>query len=486
MTKITSKNINKDLKNVKFVITGELSHLADEIEKKLKKNKNAYPFNKLIKCNVGNPLAYKNQKPFTYIREVLSILLNPKILKNINFNPDIVKMSHKYLKLFNIGQYSESNGFPSILQDVCNFIEKRDGYKCSSDNIIMTNGISEAMNIFFTAIRGNVVFLSVPTYALYSSYCQLFNIDIIKYGYQQEYQVVSIKELEEKNSNIKSDKSKIMVVVNPGNPSGQILTIKSMKEILLFCLKNKICLVADEVYQDNIYVNIEFISFRKLAKEMGIIDKGLQLVSFNSVSKGFTKEGGLRGGYMELLGFDDSTKKLIKKYASLYVCPNTVGQVALSLKLSPPKKGDASYLQYIKERNQSFNSYKRRGKMLVNGLNKIKNIKCPSIQSSLYVYPEIYFNNYIVNYAYSKGMHPDEFYCVELLQKTGILILPGNGFFERKNTYHLRLTILISEQEIREILKLMKEFNIHFFKKYKGESIKKTKKKRHIINQSYF
>ena len=51
-----------------------------------------YPFNRIIKCNIGNPLAYKNQKPLTYIREVLSILLNPKILKNIKFNSDIVKM----------------------------------------------------------------------------------------------------------------------------------------------------------------------------------------------------------------------------------------------------------------------------------------------------------------------------------------------------------------------------------------------------------
>lgn len=57
MTKVTSKNINISLKSVKFVITGKLSHLADEIENKLKNSKVIYPFNKIIRCNIGNPLS---------------------------------------------------------------------------------------------------------------------------------------------------------------------------------------------------------------------------------------------------------------------------------------------------------------------------------------------------------------------------------------------------------------------------------------------
>jgi alanine transaminase len=109
--------------------------------------------------------------------------------------------------------------------------------------------------------------------------------------------------------------------------------------------------MADEVYQENVYAEgKEFLSFRKVAREMGVLegdDSGLQLVSFHSVSKGFLGECGLRGGYVELLGIDPAVKAEIYKLASISLCSNVVGQVCVGLMVQPPKQGEQSFGQYV-------------------------------------------------------------------------------------------------------------------------------------------
>ena len=70
-----------------------------------------------------------------------------------------------------------------------------------------------------------------------------------------------------------------------------------MQDCIRFCIKHKIVLMADEVYQDNIYVDTaKFVSFRKVALDMGEEAAALQLISFHSISKGFFGECGRRGG----------------------------------------------------------------------------------------------------------------------------------------------------------------------------------------------
>jgi aspartate/methionine/tyrosine aminotransferase len=82
-----------------------------------------------------------------------------------------------------------------------------------------------------------------------------------------------------------------MVVINPGNPTGQCLNEENMKDIIKFIHKNKLLLMADEVYQENVYAeNSRFTSFRKVLLSMGPEYEDAQLISFNSISKGFFGE----------------------------------------------------------------------------------------------------------------------------------------------------------------------------------------------------
>ena len=68
------------------------------------------------------------------------------------------------------------------------------------------------------------------------------------------------------------------------------------------------------------------------------------------MSKGFVGECGRRGGYADLLGFDDGVLALLYKLASISLCSNVEGQLMVGLMTNPPRPGDASYARYAEER----------------------------------------------------------------------------------------------------------------------------------------
>lgn len=78
------------------------------------------------------------------------------------------------------------------------------------------------------------------------------------------------------------------VLINPGNPTGQVLSRETMHDIVKFCARENLVLLADEVYQDNVYDdNAEFVSAKRAAYETGLLDDdAIELVSFHSTSKG--------------------------------------------------------------------------------------------------------------------------------------------------------------------------------------------------------
>lgn len=80
-----------------------------------------------------------------------------------------------------------------------------------------------------------------------------------------------------------------------------------MVQLIRFCYDNDILLVADEVYQDNIFFSYQpFLSFRQVLLEQEYPYNQTQLFSINSISKGTAGECGLRAGYAEHLNFDQN------------------------------------------------------------------------------------------------------------------------------------------------------------------------------------
>eukprot|EP01033_Poteriospumella_lacustris_P002477 gene2477-1808_t len=188
------------------------------------------------------------------------------------------------------------------------------------------------------------------------------------------------------------------------------------------------------------------------------------------VSKGAYGECGLRGGYMELLNFDDKVIGEIYKVASINLCPNVPGQVALGLMVNPPRIGDPSFELYKEEKASLIESLKRRAIRITNAFNSLEGVLCQPTDGAMYSFPRITLPPAAVNAARERGKAPDVLYCLELLEETGLSCVPGSGFRQLPGTFHLRTTILPPEDLFDKIIEKFSTFHNGFLRRYSGSS----------------
>lgn len=140
----------------------------------------------------------------------------------------------------------------------------------------------------------DTVLAPIPQYPLYSACIRLIGSTLAGYYLDEDNAwAVDIKSLENvyKEYFNKGHRMKAMVVINPGNPTGNILTEQNIEEIIKFCYEHKLVILADEVYQNNIYSETKkFHSFKKVLNKLPYPYNKTILFSFNSVSKGYFGE----------------------------------------------------------------------------------------------------------------------------------------------------------------------------------------------------
>jgi len=231
-------------------------------------------------------------------------------------------------------------------------------------------------------------------------------------------------------------------------------------------------ILADEVYQQNIYKEgKEFNSVRKVLHQMGPpYAEEVELISLNSVSKGILGECGLRGAYMETHNLSNRAQQIFDKLKSIELCSNTPGQIAVNLMVDPPQIGreSAACLDlYNEEASEIFNGMKERAKLLTNAFNEMRQITCTDIEGAMYGFPRVHFSQKFIDEALKQGKQPDSIYCLEMVDKTGIMTVPGCGFGQQKGTYHFRITNLVNPtSHMEQVLERLKRFNDEFHAKH--------------------
>ncbi|CAL8994126.1 unnamed protein product [Prunus brigantina] len=449
---------------------GELYLRASELQKEGKK---------IIFTNVGNPHAL-GQKPLTFPRQVVALCQAPFLLDDPNvgliFPADAISKAKHYLSITTggLGAYSDSRGIPGVRKEVAEFIERRDGYPSDPELIYLTDGASKGvMQILNTIIRGegDGVLVPVPQYPLYSAAISLFGGSLVPY-YLEETANWGL-DLNNLRQSVAQARSKgitvrAMVIINPGNPTGQCLSEANLREILNFCFHEGLVLLGDEVYQQNIYQDERpFISARKVLMGMGLpISKEVQLVSFHTVSKGYWGECGQRGGYFEMTNIPPQTVDEIYKVASIALSPNVPAQIFMGLMVNPPKPGDISYEQFVRESKGILESLRRRARIMTDGFNNCRNVVCNFTEGAMYSFPQIRLPPRAIEAAKRAGKVADVFYCLKLLEATGISTVPGSGFGQKEGVFHLRTTILPAEEDMPAIMDSFKKFNDEFMEQY--------------------
>ena len=260
-------------------------------------------------------------------------------------------------------------------------------------------------------------------------------------------------------------KPKALVVINPGNPTGAILDKKTMVELVQLCEEHSLVLLADEVYQANLHRpdTHPFHSFKQVVREL---QSPVALFSFHSISKGVKGECGRRGGYFECTNISDEVRALLYKMASVTLCPPLSGQIGVDSLVRPPKPGSPSYPLYLEETDAIHAALRHRTQLMASRLNALPGVSCVDSPGALYLYPKIELPDKAVEEAGRQGKSPDTLYALELLDATGICVVPGSGFGQKDGEHHYRLTCLCPGVE--EYVSALETFHKKFVEKYGG------------------
>nr|AIT69938.1 alanine transaminase [Eucheuma denticulatum] len=480
--------INRHLQHMEYAVRGELVLRAEELAKKLKLAQQpaaALPFDHVTYCNIGNPQSV-GQPPITFVRQALAAAVCPSLIgagppeqsaSKGMFPPDVEERVKQVLEASHgVGAYSDSRGLEVVRARVADAIRERDGgIACDPEHVFLTNGASDAVKTMLGLIvrgTGDGVMIPIPQYPLYSaSMTSMRGVQVGYYLDEDKGWSLSMAELQERLEEARGQGVDVraIVIINPGNPTGQVLTRQNMEGVIRFCEREGLVILADEVYQQNVYVTDKpFISFKKVVTEM---HSKVELASFHSVSKGVMGECGLRGGYMEVVNMHQDVIELIYKVLSVSLCSNVIGQLAVDLMMTPPKPGEPSYELYNAEVTAIFESLRRKALALSEGLNSFEGVSCNPSEGAMYLFPRITIPEAAKVAASERGMaSPDVLYCVELLEQTGICVVPGSGFGQKEGTYHFRTTFLPPEDQISDVIEKMRTFHSNFMKKYSANS----------------
>ncbi|XP_004959833.2 alanine aminotransferase 2 [Setaria italica] len=477
---VSLDTINPKVLKCEYAVRGEIVTHAQNLQQELQKNPDSLPFDEILYCNIGNPQSL-GQQPVTYFREVLSLCDHPALLDKSEthalYSSDAIERAWQILDKIPgraTGAYSHSQGIKGLRDEIAAGIAARDGFHASGDNIFLTDGASPAVHMMMQLLirsEKDGILCPIPQYPLYSASIALHGGSLVPYFLDEEtgwgLEVDELKkQLEEARS--KGITVRALVVINPGNPTGQVLAEENQKKIVEFCKNEGLVLLADEVYQENIYVeDKQFHSFKKIARSLGYTDDDLPLASFQSVSKGYYGECGKRGGYMEITGFSPEVREQIYKVASVNLCSNVSGQILASLVMNPPKTGDESFESFMVERDGILSSLARRAKALEEAFNSLEGITCNKAEGAMYLFPRLHLPQKAIGAAQAAGTPPDAYYAKRLLEATGIVVVPGSGFGQVPGTWHFRCTILPQEDKIPAIISRFKEFHEKFMDEFR-------------------
>ncbi|MDX1797603.1 MAG: pyridoxal phosphate-dependent aminotransferase [Candidatus Lokiarchaeia archaeon] len=188
----------------------------------------------------------------------------------------------------NITMYAPTRGVPELLKLIEEKTRKFNQIDINwSDNIIVTNGASQAVTLAFASIfnPGDELIISSPNFVSYFYCASFFGVRVIEVERNKDFSPNI-----EKMKNLISNKTKAILINTPNNPTGYVSKQNDLKEIVDIIIENDLYLITDEVYENYIYDGLKHISPASLD---GMFER---TVTVNAMSKLFSATG-FRLGY---------------------------------------------------------------------------------------------------------------------------------------------------------------------------------------------
>ena len=323
--------------------------------------------------------------------------------------------------------YTETEGTLELRQAIAEKLEKENRvYADPQTEITVTSGSQEAMLIAALGFlnSGDEALVLDPYYPAYFEDALLAEAKPITVllNEEKDYEI-GMEDLENNVTN----RTKMIWLSNPSNPTGQVFSRQSIKTVAEVARKHDLIVFADEIYEKIVYDGARHISICSLP---GMQDR---TITVNGFSKSYAMTG-WRIGYVVAGKKLSAALRKLHYYAAL--CPNTVSQKAALAALTGPQ-------DCVRE---MVSEYRRRRELLLNRLKEVESVSYTIPKGAFYVFPN--FSNYEKS---------DEVLASSLLKEAGVVTAPGSGF-GRAGQGHLRISYSASYDQVEEGINRIKEY----------------------------
>lgn len=341
-----------------------------------------------------------------------------------NFDtPEVVKKAT--IKALEEGKthYSFGGGIPELRKKIVKKLKEENDIEATEDQIILTPGGKYALFLTIQALlnSGDEVILVAPTWVSYEPMV-LANGAVPVFLELDESDNFELTK--EKLLSKTTDKTKMVIICSPNNPTGHDLTKKEIEAVVDYIKETDIHILIDEMYEHLVYErkHISLASYKEIAH---------RVISIFGFSKSYAMTG-WRLGYV--VADQENIQYLSKIYSHSITCVNTFIQY-----------GALAALDCQKEIEEMRKAYLRRRNMFINDLNAIKGVKA--------VMPEGAFYAWV---AFEKeGLNTSVDICNFLLEKAGVAGAAGIAFGSTDEK-HVRFSIASSDDDLKEAARRIK------------------------------
>ncbi|XP_038615911.1 alanine aminotransferase 1-like [Tachyglossus aculeatus] len=449
----TLRSVNPSIWALRGHSLGVLLDRARDIRRKLAQGVEK-PFQVVTDCQAGD-LQAAGSPSCTFLRQVLAACTYPELLGTGELPTDVCQRARCILQELDgssIGSYNLTFLEGPLSRSVAGFLERRDGGLPCSPLDVMPCGptckaIADILNMLMDgeALLKTGVLLPAPGPPVLAEAVAL--VGGVELRYQLDEERSWALDVDEVERALKEGRArcrpKVLCVVNPGNPTGQVLSRETMEGVILLAARERLLLLADEAYQDLVFgPGCRFLSFRRVLLELGPpLAHSLQLISFASLSSGLAAECGLRAGFFDIVNVDRTLLSGLYNQLTGMSVPPSLGLVAQRALSDPPGPQDPSYLRFAQEKQAVLRALAEKARLTEGVFNQAPGIRCNPVQGAVYSFPRISLPARALERAQALGLDPDFFFCQCLLEETGILVGPGCSFGQAPGTYHLRLSL---------------------------------------------
>lgn len=325
-------------------------------------------------------------------------------------------------------QYTSNAGLFELRKGISKFLSKRYNVNYSSEEVIITVGGSEGMDIALRAIvnPGDEVLIADPSYVSYEPGVRLCGgIPIpVRCLAKDKFKLTA-----ENFAKAVTPKTKALIMSFPSNPTGAIMEEEDLRKLVEEIKKTDIIVITDEIYAELTYGR----KHCSIASFEGMRERTIYISGF---SKAFAMTGwrmGYVAGPQELLNI------MLKIHQYVIMCAPTAGQYAALAGLEEGFKND--FAEVVKMRNE----YDSRRRFVVDRLNEI-GLTCFEPEGAFYCFPCVS----------STGLDGEEF-ANKLLNDYKVAVVPG-GAFGRFGKDHIRISYAYSVEKLKKALDMIEVF----------------------------